>query len=457
MRLTRRELLGAVGLSSFGQVRGAQDVDLATGSRGPHLLLDDFIIAEHTGLRREVGTPTRLPGPVVTGPEDKCFQPYMTVLRDPETRRFRIWYGVPEHATQSHIAYMESDDGIAWERPHRVLDDPGPIQFGMSVLDEGPDFPNTRERYKLGWWHDGGLQVAASPDGIIWSKLAPGPVLTHNHDINNIFWDHLHGRYGANVSVYRGDSAWSGERRITYQAWSDDLLHWSEPRLIIYPDATDEGETQFYCMGGVIGRGDLLVGMVRVLRDDLPAEPGGDVWGLGYTTLAWSRDRETWTRDRTPFLDRNPEPGTWDRAMTWADCQLPVGDELRIYYGGYRRGHKIERFTERQIGLALMPVDRYVARVAGPSEGRLLTRQLLVAGRQLEVNADVKGHLRVAVCDAGGRPLDGYTLASCTPLRGDSVRHRVRWRRPVVALSGQPVRLLFDLRDARLYAFEWVG
>lgn len=37
--------------------------------------------------------------------------------------------------------------------------------------------------------------------------------------------------------------------------------------------------------------------------------------------------------------------------MTWADCQLVVGDEMFIYYGGYARGHKVERFTERQIGL----------------------------------------------------------------------------------------------------------
>ncbi len=32
---------------------------------------------------------------VVTGYEDGCFQPYITVVRDPATRRFRMWYGVP--------------------------------------------------------------------------------------------------------------------------------------------------------------------------------------------------------------------------------------------------------------------------------------------------------------------------------------------------------------------------
>ncbi|MCH5374438.1 MAG: hypothetical protein JJ992_10695, partial [Planctomycetes bacterium] len=39
-----------------------------------------------------------------------------------------------------------------------------------------------------------------------------------------------------------------------------------------------------------INRGDLLIGMVKVLRDDLVAEgvPAG-AYGVGYTSLAWTR------------------------------------------------------------------------------------------------------------------------------------------------------------------------
>ena len=35
---------------------------------------------------------------------------------------------------------------------------------------------------------------------------------------------------------------------------------------------------------------------VGALRDDLPAEPGGEARGIGYSVLAYSRDGETWTR-----------------------------------------------------------------------------------------------------------------------------------------------------------------
>ena len=166
--------------------------------------------------------------------------------------------------------------------------------------------------------------------------------------------------------------------RTPFESVSEDLIHWKPPWQIVAADpsaAVEKGDTQFYGMSGVITRGSLLVGLVKVLRDDLNCEPGKTAKelhdakrsfaGLGYTVLARSNDGETWKRDTEPFLDRNSQPGTWDRAMTWGDCQVLVGDCVYMYYGGYRWGHKADRFTERQIGFAHMPRDRYVALSAG--------------------------------------------------------------------------------------------
>lgn len=419
---------------------------------GPHLFLDDHLIADQSNLKRVINHPVKHPDPVVTGPEDKCFQPYLTVLRDTDTGRFRIWYGVPESEIQSHLAYMESDDGIHWERPHRVLGDPGPIQFGVSILDEGPSYPDHSQRYKYGYWWGGGLCIAASPDGLNWRPLADGPVLEHNHDINSIFRDPIRNRYVAFVSSYTEGPTWTGKRRIPMSSISDDLINWREPWVIFAPDAQDEGETQFYCMDGVIARGELLIGLLKVLRDDLPADPGGPRAGIGYTLLAWSHDGEHWTRDREPFLDRGPA-GAWDHAMAWGDEQLIVGDETFIYYGGYKQGHKIERFTERQIGLARMPRDRYVARQAGQTRGLLRTRLVSLPPTQMTVNARVEGYLRVRLTDDSGKPLAGFGWDDCTPVRGDSLAHAVMWKRPLAEVKGKAVRIEFALQRADLYGF----
>ena len=237
------------------------------------------------------------------------------------------------------------------------------------------------------------------------------------------------------------------------QSASEDLIHWQSPRPVITPDGRDEGETQFYCMAGVLARGDMLVGTLKVLRDDLPADRGGPVAGIGYTVLAWSHDGEHWTRDREPFLDRDPRPGAWDHAMSWIDCQLPVGNEVYLYYGGYARGHKVERFTERQIGLVRLARDRYVAREANETPGVLRTPPVVLNGDTLTLNADARaGEVRVRLLGEDGRPLPGFEESA--PVTSDSLAAPVRWKQPLSSLQGRPTRLEFTLRNARLFAFD---
>ncbi len=427
---------------------------------GPHLFIDDHLIETCTGVTRRVNRPRRrLRGPIVTGKKgkgDACFQPYLEVIRDAKTGRFRIWYGVPESASQSHVATMASDDGIHWVRPHRVLADPSHIQFGVSVIDEGAGFGDLSKRFKLGYYAEGGLRVAASPDGLAWKPIVSRTVLAHRHDINNIYRDRVRNRYMAMVSTYRTGDRWSGHRRISMLSFSKDLVQWRRPWLVITPDdRLDEGETQFYGMSGFLNRGGLLIGMVKVLRDDLPADAGALPQGIGYTTLAWSRDGEHWARDREVFFDRHPKAGAWDHAMAWIDCQLPVGDEVYLYYGGYARGHKVNRFEERQIGLVRMKRDRYVARRAGETAGTLRTPLVILSGKGMTLNADAHaGEIRVQVVDKGGKPIDGFGYADCRPIQVDSLSAPVQWRGRFDALKGKPVRLEFSLRSASLFALD---
>jgi hypothetical protein len=429
---------------------------------GPHLFVDDFLIASSANVTRRVNRPERdpkIPNPIITGKEDRNFQPFLTVLRDPQTRRFRVWYGASKESkdmSSSHIGYMESEDGIHWIRPMRVLEDPAPIQFGDSVIDEGPDFPDPAQRYKLGWWKDGGLKVAVSPDGLKWTPLAPHPVLRHNHDITNIFRDALRNRYVATLSVFKPGPTWKGKRRVTLQSVSADLLRWEKPWYVLTPvDGEDEGQTQFYAMNGHIIRGDLWIGLVKVLRDELRASgsPPGS-FGIGYTTLAWTRDGEHWVRDREPFFEPDPREGAWDHAHAWMDYQLPVGDEVYIYYGGYKNGHKMNRFEERQIGLVRIPRDRYVSREAGDAQGTLRTPLVTLEAARMTVNAKVEGELRVRVLDEAGKPLAGLDFADCVPIRGDSTAHRVGWGKAASPPSDRPVHLEFLLQKAQLYGFD---
>lgn len=460
-----RWLLIPLGLLLLGPVAPAAEVRTPSAlPPGPHLFVDDFLIERSSHLTRLVNSPKRdLESPVVTGKEDKNWQPYVSVVRDPTTRRFRLWYDVPSDGKGSHLGHLESDDGIRWLRPHQVLANPAPIIFGASVIDEGPEARSPEFRFRFLWW-TGGLWLAHSADGLRWKADQMRPVLTGTSDISSLARDPIRNRYLAVFGMastktdgYKGGTpnAPEGFRRCVGQSTSPDGVKWEPPRRIFQPDAQDEGITEFYSIGGVVARGGLLIGLLKVLRDDLPCDAGGPRQGIGHTVLAWTRDGENWQRDRQPFFDRDPKPGTWDHAMAWGDCQLLVGDELYLYYGGYARGHKVARDTERQIGLVRLPRDRYVSRVAGDQEGTLRTPLLKLDGGAMTLNVDARqGAVRVQVLGADGKALAGFALADCEPVTADAVAAPLRWKRPLAELRGQPVRLEFVLRNARLFGFD---
>ncbi len=444
---------------------------------GPHLFVDDDLIASSQNVSRVIQKPKRdpaIPNPIVTSKEDGCFQPYLSVSRSPETGRFRIWYGIStadENTSASKLAYMESDDGIHWIRPHQVAVS-GLKQFGSEVLDRGPYWPDPSQRYVYSHWF-GGLRLETSADGLHFKPLSDQPVVKHNHDINSISWDPLRRHYVATMSSFTTLPAhFKGPRRATLHSFSQNLLEWTKPFFVLVADdSVDEGETQFYAMEAYLNRGPLRIGMVKVLRDDLFSDSqevlqqrkGG--FGIGYTTLAWTRDGEHWVRDREVFLDRGPE-GSWDRSHTWVDEQVIVGDQVYLYYGGYRSGHKANRFDDRQIGLVKMPLDRYVARRAAEGAGTLTTVPLKLddQSKRLLLNAEGSGgEVRVQVRDAATNAvIEGMSFNDCRPLSKDALYADVVWGdeartgQKLEALRGKAVQLEFSLKNAAVYSFNFV-
>jgi hypothetical protein len=447
-------------------------------SDGPHLLLDDWLVAHTEGLRRVVHPPKRVPEPVLDSRRFGVTQPYLAVVREPETGRYRIWYN---HGPAAWHA--ESADGIAWEKPRVAWD----LRrgYGASLIDDRGRDPDPQRRFKFASWQsdgtnddtprdNGGMFVGFSADGLDWTPWTGNPVLRtyptgwpliEPHGIGDtvdVFYDPIRRRYGAAVKVHAlpedhyapAPKAGKIFRRLVGMSTSPDFVHWEKPWRIHVPDPRDEGLLEFYGMGGIHARGPLLIGQVRVLRDDLPCDPGGPKDGIGYTALAWSRDGRTWTRDREPFLDRNREPGTWDHAMAWGSGALPVGDELFLYYGGYARGHKIAADKERQIGLARMPRDRYVSRSAGRDEGLFVTKSLTLPGRALTLNLVARGEVTVRLLDEAGHPLPGFGASH--PITGDHLAGTVPWSKDPRTLAGHPVRIEVRLRDADLFSLNWV-
>lgn len=482
----------------------AQDPKPIALLKGPHLFVDEHLIARSEGIKRKVISPQRfLNQPIVTGAvEHQNWQPFLTVLHDPAApaeRRFRMWYnadalddpGDGEFAGVS--AVLDSADGVHWPGPYfRLTSLPidGRVRFGASVIDDGPRSPKPGKRFKMLYFDAGervGPRVAFSGDGLQWSVQQPVPLFptANGDDIWTAGYDPLRERYFLIGKTYapftwtnrEGREVTASIRRYTTR-FSDNFTKWTEPQFVFSPDEKDSGITQWYGLGGYLVRGDLILGFLRELRDDRsPAEAppeaieantrgraglgasglveGGS--GMGYTVLAWTRDGVSWHRDRftDPFLEPDSRVGAWDHAMSWVGSPVPVGDEVYLYYAGYRWGHKYRHSVDRQIGLVKTRRDRFVARQAGAEGGTLLTRLVTLDADSLTVNIEApRGEVRLQISDAEGRPISGFTRDECRPITGDALAAPVQWAKPLAALKGQTVRLEFTLREARLFAFE---
>ena len=68
------------------------------------------------------------------------------------------------------------------------------------------------------------------------------------------------------------------------------------------------------------------------------------------------------------------------------------------------------------------------------------------------------GDVRVAIEDADGHPIPGYTLSDAHELVGDNIQQVVCWTggADVSPLAGTPVRLRFVMADSDLYSFRFM-
>lgn len=464
-------------------------------STGPHLFIDDYLIAESSNVRRVTHQPEKLPEPVLPSgiaPWHNQPQWFMRVAHDAPAGLFRAWYNVKNpggHARSDGTgtgipfvcyAYAESRDGIRWHYPDlglvemegsrkNNLLDAVFANFSLFLVDDGTREPDPVRRFKMAYFEarrgdagKNGMSVTFSPDGMRFTPFPGNPVIPGGPS-NPVIGDIIDGCYdplkqeyllGCKIEQegYPGKPHFHAEgwRRCVGMSTSKDFIHWSKPGIIVTPDPAN-GIEEFYGFKPMV-RGNLYMGFLRILRDDLPATKDGPVEGIGWTELMTSRDGRNWVRHQDKFLDRSPAEGAWDHAMTWfGDC-VQAGDKEYIYYGGYSHGHKV---GDRAVGLGFLRQNGFVSRDAGSEIGSLRTPPVVITGSAVTINAKATGEIRVRITDGQGQPLLGFDWEDGLPIQGDSVRHPLKWKSADLStLRGKPVRLEFRLRQAELYALD---
>ena len=288
-----------------------------------------------------------------------CMNP--SIIYDAIAGKLRIWYNQKTDlaATAVNMYHIESADfGSTWSAPQllRTLS----YGFGCSVIDEGVAGP---ERFKNAYWFQGvggvnGVYLATSSDGLAWTPttnpmVRPQWTGSQAGDIVDTFKNPLTGGYGCWLKQMPPDGIRRFNLRVSTQfsnpdSWSVELgtqLTGIGTR-VVYPDAMDYFDTQFYGITGPILVDGALLFFIRVMRDDVGT-------GIGYTTLGWSFDGgRSIIRHREPFMVGRL--GTPDQTHTWVYGACVHDGTLYLTYNAHDGGHKL---GNRAVGFTTMPVS----------------------------------------------------------------------------------------------------
>jgi len=458
-------------LFGLGKAYLPNDV-VGLGSR-KHVFIDDAMIAQKRNVSFNVN-------PLTEATETNMRSGWDTPIFDHDGK---VWmFNMPHYGSGTgRIHLFVSADGINFNTPDlglienrdsknkNVIINHTPCG-GRFFKDTNPNV-NPEERFKFtGWVAQRGIYLYLSPDGIHWRRNETCMLPLVSGGGCETFWDDQRGVYinllKRDGSYNTGDYPATGrgatlfETREVTKAWPFNKVANPYYEGWAFPAPTGEGIT---VMGpDLLNTNDGHIFRTRAVKYEWAEDTYVAFLSRnGHTELAVSRNGLAWHiydgDEDLPYISNRFGNETWIQ-----DGLIRRGDQIWQYLNGLE--NKVIRFSQR--------LDGFISIDAGQSPGALITRPFVFEGSKLAINADVNGSLKVAILNLAARELHGfnmgladapkadvprYGLGQCDPIKGDSVRHVVKWNgsSDVSDLEGEVVRLRFEMQNAKLYAFKF--
>ena len=480
------------------------------------LLVDDYVIAEKHNVTRELGRPRKL-GVVMEPSTPTDFDPVKTfpdglpktggyfefgrrlsVLWNDKTERFQMLYRA---SAENLTGYAESKDGIRWTKPLVSHDgksnlisyrgrDRGTFYEASFMID--PTVPwGHPEKYKAAF-NPGNTRcaIAHSADGIHWKSYNDGESVTGRaaDTFNQILWDPIAERYMLLTRTDLGAEGGLEESRATrimvHDKGNDLMAHPAAWKTLVNVNVDDPEkkktkagvpvlqmesmniwvyENVYFGLMHVLTAGELTGAEGEVPVADPDKRPEADVIDFYLGTSRDGKDFDkSWVYAGKPFIARGPD-GSFDKGMLQPSSQIITrGDQHFIYYTGQYCQHHSPASARKEpgkIGLAKLPLDRFICQKAGDKVGTITTKPFKLAGDKLHVNVDASdGWVQVELLDETGREIPGFSgKAAERHIAKDELRLVPQWksRGDLSPLKGKTVRLKFTFQNAKLYAFDF--
>ena len=424
------------------------------------LLTDGYLIDSMDGLRFRYEKPEKL-GMVLPfdRPWEKKGSLGLSVIDD--GGRVMLYYrGFPgddrsDYDEKQTSCLALSEDGVRFERAavNRIdydgIRENNIVRMDINCHNFAP-FLDTNpacrpgERFKAigGLLSTGGLRAWSSPDGIDWTLMAEGPVITDGvfDSMNMAFYDTEAGVYRAYFRTW-SDEGYSGWRCIS-SAESKDFLHWGPTIPNEYPGVGICEHLYTNAARPIPGAEHMLISMpmrfmeTRTLLPDYKTGPG-----VSDMLLMTSRDGHIWDR---PVRDAFIRGGLYSHEWTQR-CFIPLG-------GIIPRGDRFLFYAEQNymwdddgIFAYAVPRFRFMSLWADGQGGVLRTKTLHFERDDIFLNFSTSayGCVKVRIADS-----DGGELFASDEIYGNDLSRPLH----VDGLAGKSGRMEITLREADLYA-----
>jgi len=473
----------AVDNLDFDETPKGDDAAVVEVGHRKQLLVDDYVIAKTSNVKRELGRVTKLNGgkPLLVRdrPWEQTCSFYGTALHDGQ--KFQMWYRTGGES--GPLGYAESTDGRQWVKPNlglvefkgskrnNLVDDKLGLAYAFSCFID-PHETDPAHKYKCCWGHPQKIRacIGHSPDGLRWTPYNKGNPVTHRaaDTHNQLLWDEdakvyrlftrtdYQGRLRAEMEV-------RGNRVMTNPDVKKNPTDWKLGRNWYFNRKPKEyRRRQVYSMTDWIYQG-VHFGLITLYEFPQDMSEGGldlkkrherDVLNF---YIATSRDAENWDFQWVdavrPLVPRGPD-GSFDNDMIIPPANIiTYRDRHWIYYGGSNERHGAPK-REYGIGGATLRLDGMISLTAKERPGTVTTKPFKLAGDKLQVN--VRGdEFLVEVLDQQGEPIPGFSANEATKYEHtDDLRLTPTWKKRLATLTGRIIRLRFHLKNANLYSFQ---
>lgn len=391
---------------------------------------------------------------------------------------YRMYYrGANWNKKATHpevTCYAESDDGIVWRKPELGL-----VEFDGSTAnnivwngfgshnftpfrDANPACP-ADQKYKALGGNEKGLIAFVSPDGLRWRKLRPEPVITKGKfDSQNLaFWDTVRRCY----ADYHRDFA-NGVRGIM-TCTSSDFVTWTEPQWLVFEEGTPAEHLYTNAIQPYPRVPDVYVGFPkRYLPGRTTPYDTSGAGGLSDGVFMTSRDGLHFKRWAEAFLRPGLQHERWinrNNMVAWGMVETPSTLPGTPLEWSLYSTENYYATTPARLRRMTVRLDGFVSVNAGMNGGSVITKPLtFTAGASetrllVNLSTSAAGQLRCEVRGEGGHPVPGFALGDCLPLYGDGIELPITWKAgsDLTALAGRTVSLVFELKDADLFAYRF--